>query len=258
MTTTKKMCGVCYQPFSANVLRWSPDKVKKVCRPCFAQMTPAPAPAPAPEPPPMLWYVVCVGIECDVSVVKDMKREILIQGLGARVGKVYAPTHVVQKIKDRKMIRQNVLSFPGYILVQCRWSEEVHHFIKGTRNVYGVLPLAPTLYGKRYNRKEPPTLRKPVEWEKEKTLTWAPTALATEEAALLLLREQHRTEKKAPVKVECKIGDKVTLTGGTFAGMEGVVKGIDGTRDNPYLTVTVVMWGRNLDVKVAAFEMEKL
>jgi transcriptional antiterminator NusG len=169
---------------------------------------------------------------------------------------VIAATHPVTTYKEGKAKVTNELSYPGYVIVECRWSEQMHHFLMSTRGVLGVLPLKPALFGRRYARKEPPAIRKPKAWEKEKAEAWRPTAMATYEAARLLI-SQAVGEKAKDAPLDFGVGDRVVITDGPFKTMVGPVLEITGEGKSRKAKVSVSMWGRPLEVDVEHWQCKK-
>lgn len=249
-------CGECFQSFAASYMRRKPDTGKRVCRTCYGEIKDKIAETPPPKETPLLWYVLYVEIDKDKQVVKDLTRQILIESREKEIPNIIAPTHRVTTYKNGQAKVTNELSFPGYIIVECRWSEAVHHFLTSTRHVWGVLPLKPQMFGKRYARKEPPTLRKPSAWEKEKAEEWKPTALESEEAARLLISQAIGTKAKdAPI--DFVVGDTVKIVDGSFKNMDGPVVKITGTGKEQKATVKVKMWGHDLEVEVSPWQVVK-
>lgn len=225
---------------------------KRLCRKCHAAYKADTATAAPVKDPELKWYVLYVEIDADKRVVKDLKRQALIEGREKDIPNVIAATHKVTTYKDGKVKVTDELSFPGYVIVECRWSEQMHHFITSTRGVFGVLPLKPQLFGTRYGRKEPPKTRRPLAWEKDKAADWKPTALESEEAARLLISQSVGTvSKQSPA--DFTVGDKVVITDGTFKSMTGPILAITDGK----VTVRVVMWGRDLDVEIQPWQARK-
>jgi transcription antitermination factor NusG len=135
-------------------------------------------------------------------------------------------------------------------------TEQMHHFLMSTRGVLGVLPLKPALFGRRYARKEPPAIRKPKAWEKEKAEAWRPTAMATYEAARLLI-SQAVGEKAKDAPLDFGVGDRVVITDGPFKTMVGPVLEITGEGKSRKAKVSVSMWGRPLEVDVEHWQCKK-
>jgi transcription antitermination factor NusG len=117
------------------------------------------------------------------------------------------------------------IKFPGYVLVRCEYTDDVHHALHSTSGVFGALPLCPNPHnGFVYPRKEPKRRRKPQLWELEVQEEWSPTPLDTQAEVEALLQEKEDLKKlNKPAEVQFPTGQEVRVVNGQWENAVGVV-----------------------------------
>lgn len=153
--------------------------------------------------------------------------------------------------KAGRVVARNKRSFPGTLIVQCEYDADLFHLIDGVPQVFGILPLRPTLKGYRYPRKEPRQARKPQKWELEANQFWRPVPLEPEEAKAMLdgVARSRKPVKEQVPELDYGPGDRVRIVGGLFKGSGGNVVKVGGKATEPDVTVVVSVMGREVEVE---------
>jgi transcriptional antiterminator NusG len=210
--------------------------------------------------PKKLWYCLCVEAGKEKQIRKLITRQSRIENVKG-VGRIMIPTHKEERRRSGQWVQMNIKSFPGYLIVHMHYNSDVHTLFESLerRGVYGLLPLKPRLDGFRFPRKEPKQKTPPKPWEIEVHEEWMPTALQSEEAALLLLRSKEKKVKMRPIDIECpfNIGDKVRVREGNFKDFEGEVRKTERCQDGWTVAVWVKIMGREVRLVMNSRELER-
>lgn len=194
----------------------------------------------------------------------------------------------VPKDRERRVIQ--VRKYPGYVICQLAYTEEIAKLVSKVRGAWGFL-LRPVVLGHRVRVKESESQFKPgwwwylvhpdtgetVEKGKEKTEEAAkyagerrkaevevfrPTGLKSKEAAELLISQKAVNQiAKDPAEknrafVTVKVGQTVNIHDGAFRNCKGVVTKIDNKdKTCPLVTVKVELLGQQLEVSVPCWEV---
>lgn len=180
-----------------------------------------------------LWYVVaCVPGE-DTKARKDILKRARIEGIP--IHRVLIPR--IKQLEDVQgsRVRKTRRYTSGYVVVQMTYDDDCFHAIRGARGVIGLLPL------------RPPLPRNATDDQREAYNAWTPTELESEEAALLLLREEERKGDGPADPEPFKVGDKVRITAGAWKDSTGMVIEYDGKST---YKVVVQLLGRDVPVPV--------
>jgi transcription antitermination factor NusG len=230
----------------------------------------------------MLWYCISCEPGRDKRVRRELMRAYKLRGLEKEFGRVFIPHHIEEKPHPVTGVvgPRRVKSFPGYLLVNMRFTGDTFHLVKGLGRigVFGFLDPPPQLGGRRYPKKEK-MQRTPVKpWELEKRQDWKPCPIHPLEIAVLMEAEKRgiavkKEHKKAmdraartavPVEAEptgprFEVGDGVRITEGMCKGLVGkVVKAAPSSYGGgQVLTVHVLLLGKMTPVVVGNQHVEK-
>jgi transcriptional antiterminator NusG len=217
--------------------------------------------------PRQRWLVLCLegkvgprGVSYpDNRVRKEIKRRSKIEGLEKSIGRILIVKHTVVEV--RKGVRKEITkrSYPGYLLAKLKWSDEVHHLLQSVRGVAGILPTLPPLSGWSYPGKgRGKTYRKPTKTQVEQAIGWKPVPVDDDDVRWIILRMQTMKDRKGqPVKLDLTIGDRVMIKSGSFVGVEGVIKEVNGSLASPKVTVEAEVMKQPVPVVLDWYSVEK-
>ena len=163
------------------------------------------------------WYVVHTYSGYENKVATNIEKVVENRGLHDLIPEVKVPTEIVTEIKDDKVKEVERKLYPGYVMVKMVMNDDTWYIVRNTRGCTGFVGPG----------------SKPV-------------PLTDEEAARMGV-------EKTSVEVNYKVGDTVSVIGGTMVGFSGVVNSID--IENNAVNVTVSMFGRETPVE---FELDQL
>ncbi len=85
------------------------------------------------------WYAVHVYSNYEDQVRLQLQEHISREGKEGEFGRIEVPSETMVELRDgqQKTIRRK--TFPGYVLLQMKWSEENWHLVKGTPKVLGFI-----------------------------------------------------------------------------------------------------------------------
>ena len=163
------------------------------------------------------WYVVHTYSGYENKVATNIEKVVDNRGLRDLIPEVKVPTEIVTEIKDDKVKEVERKLYPGYVMVKMVMTDDTWYIVRNTRGCTGFVGPG----------------SKPI-------------PLTDEEAARMGV-------EKTSVEVNYKVGDTVSVIGGTMVGFSGVVNSID--IENNAVNVTVSMFGRETSVE---FELDQL
>lgn len=174
-----------------------------------------------------LWFVLAVGHGYDRYVQSEIIKEAKKAGVKKLIGRILIAKHIAAD-------GRRVMSFPGYLMIRCRFTEEVFHVINSVPGVDGFL------------------------MDPHK-----PTPLQSEEAARVLIQTHQKKPKPqetpcqpAPEVISCPygVGQRVRITEGAWAGHESEIDIV--AMPNLFLTVKVI--DRPVKIQVLHTQVEKI
>ena len=177
------------------------------------------------------WYVVRCFSSHEKKVKEYLFREIEDRGLEHKIKDVLIPTETVVEIRSGKKKTKEKNFFPGYILVNTRYDEEVNNLIQSAPSCLGFLKAG----------------RSDV----------VPTPLKKSEVDRILGRvmdSKELTEKGAVVDIPYREGDLVRVIDGPFKEFDGTVQEV--LPDKLKLRVLVSIFGRKTPVEVDLNQVE--
>lgn len=177
------------------------------------------------------WYVVRCFSGHEKKVKEYLEREIDMQGLDDRITEVLIPTETVIEIRAGKKRTREKNFFPGYILVEALYDDNVNQLISNAPSVIGFL-------------------------KNDKT-SKRPTPLKKQEVDRILGRVTENREIMASgglVEIPFGEGDMVKVVDGPFKGFDGTVEEV--FPDKLKLRVLVSIFGRKTPVEVDVNQVE--
>ncbi|MEX1062775.1 MAG: transcription termination/antitermination protein NusG [Balneolaceae bacterium] len=177
------------------------------------------------------WYVVRCFSSHEKKVKEYLEREIEEEGLEDKIREILIPTETVIEIRSGKKRTREKNFFPGYILVETAYDEEVNNFIQSAPSCLGFLKAG-----------------------KNDTI---PTPLKKTEVDRILGRvhdNQELMEKGGVVEIPYNEGDLVKVTDGPFKDFDGTVQEVNA--DKLKLRVLVSIFGRKTPVEVDVNQVE--
>jgi len=172
------------------------------------------------------WYVVQAFSGFEKQVKRSLEERIARNGMEDHFGQILVPTEEVVEMKDGQKRKGERKFFPGYVLVQMDWSDEVWHLVKSVPRVLGFIGGTPD----------------------------HPAPLRESEVNTILQRMQEGAEKPKP-KVLFEVGEMVRVVDGPFNDFNGVVEEVN--YDKSRLLVAVQIFGRSTPVELDFHQVEK-
>lgn len=174
---------------------------------------------------PMKWFVATTYSNYENKVKAALEERIRQYKMEDHFGEILIPTEqITDTLKSGKQRVRSRTTFPGYMFVQMRMSEEVWHLVKDTPRVTGFVG------NNRPQEVQPPSidgLRKGI---------------------------SDGVSKPKP-KYEFREGDEVRVVLGAFANFSGTVQEVNV--DKQKLKVKVSIFGRDTPVELSFSDVEK-
>ena len=172
-----------------------------------------------PQNPNAKWYILQAYSGYEGRVEQTINEKLKIQGLEHLVDEIFIPSEDIVKTRDGQKRKINQKYFPGYVLVRMELTPELWHLLMEINRVSGFIG------GTQKN----PLPLEDVELEKIRSqISEGSQQKATEE--------------------EFSIGEKVTITEGSFGNFSGTIDEINQERRK--LKVLVSIFGRPTPVEV--------
>ncbi|HEY7307749.1 MAG TPA: transcription termination/antitermination protein NusG [Gemmataceae bacterium] len=190
-------------------------------------------PAP-PQPSNKHWYVVKVQSGREESIKDAIERRVKIEGLEEFYGQIVVPVERVTEMRNGKRVQKERKLYPGYLMVEVEYNDRILYLFRETSGVGDFV-------GGSVHRAPPPMSDREIE------------------------RMLHGQQKGAEAKTEeGKVvytkprfgpGDRVKVTDGTFAGMEGDVKELHEAKGS--VSVELTIFGRPVQVEFEYWQVEQ-
>jgi len=177
------------------------------------------------------WYVVRCFSSHEKKVKEYLEREIEDQGLEDKIRDILIPTETVVEIRSGKKRTREKNFFPGYILVNVAYDEEVNNLIQSAPSCLGFLK------GGKGDK--------------------SPTPLKKTEVDRILGRvhdSQEMMDQGGVVDIPYNEGDLVKVIDGPFKDFDGTVQEVN--TDKLKLRVLVSIFGRKTPVEVDVNQVE--
>ena len=172
------------------------------------------------------WYAVHVYSNYEEQVRTHLQERIDRFGKQAEFGRIEVPSEANVELRDgkQKVIRRK--TFPGYVLVQMKWSEENWHLVRRTPKVLGFIGGAP-------HRPEP---------------------IPDGQVEAILVRAEEG-EAAPRIKVMYEPGQVIRVIDGPFNDFNGVVE--EANHDKGRLRVAIQIFGRSTPVDLSFDQVTK-
>ena len=173
------------------------------------------------------WYVVRCFSSHEKKVKEFLDREIEDQDLGDKIIDVLVPTETVVEIRGGKKRTREKNFFPGYILINTHYDEEVNNLIQSAPSCLGFLK------GKN---------------------DVVPSPLKKHEVQRIIGRVQEAGDETRNVEIPYSEGDLVKVIAGPFKDFDGTVQEVN--LEKLKLRVLVSIFGRRTPVEVDVNQVE--
>ena len=172
-----------------------------------------------PQNPNAKWYILQAYAGYEGRVEQTINEKLKIEGLEHLVDEIFIPSEDIVRTKDGQKRKVNQKYFPGYVLVRMELTPELWHLLMEINRVSGFIG----------GTQEKPLPLDDIELEK--------------------IRSQisEGSQQKA-TEDEFLIGQKVTITEGSFGNFSGTIDEINQERRK--LKVLVSIFGRPTPVEV--------
>ncbi len=170
------------------------------------------------------WYIIQAYSGYEGRVEKTIFEKLKISGLEHLVNEIFIPSEDVVHTKDGKKRKINQKYFPGYVLINMELTSELWHLLMDVNRVSGFIG------GTQKN----------------------PLPLDNKELEEIRSQVNEGIQQKA-TEEEFTLGQKVTITEGSFGNFSGIIDDINQERRK--LKVLVSIFGRPTPVEV---EFEKV
>lgn len=173
------------------------------------------------------WYIVHAYSNFENKVAQSIRDQAEQRGLMGRFDEILVPTEKVVEVRRGRKVDTERKFFPGYVLVKCDLTDEVHHLIKNTPKVTGFL-------GADKSKPQP----------------------IPEHEALRIKGQVAEGIERPKATITFEIGEQVKVADGPFASLTGAVEEVDEGRQR--LKVAVSIFGRATPVELEFTQVEKL
>lgn len=175
----------------------------------------------------MQWYVIHTLTGKEEKVKANIEVQINTEDLRKKINHVLIPTEEVSeitKLGKKKITKRHY--YPGYVLVEMVWSDDVWYLIKNTPGVTGFIGAG----------------RKPV-------------PLKESEIKAILRQAEEKKVKPVP-KVVFEKGEILRVKEGPFTNFSGVVEEIYPEKGK--VKVAVAIFGRSTPVELDYWQVERI
>ena len=163
------------------------------------------------------WYAVHAYSNCEAQVHRHLLERIERFGKVAEFGAIEVPMETTIELRGGEQKKVSRKTFPGYVFVQMKWSEENWHLVRGTPKVLGF-----------------------IGGEKNK-----PEAIPDDQIeAILTQTEEGQAQPR--VKTIYEPGQMVRVIDGPFNDFSGVVE--EANHEKGRLRVAIQIFGRSTPV----------
>ena len=172
-----------------------------------------------PQNPNSKWYILQAYAGYEGRVEQTINEKLKIEGLEHLVDEIFIPSEDIVRTKDGQKRKVNQKYFPGYVLVRMELTPELWHLLMEINRVSGFIG---------------GTQKKP---------------LPLDDTELEKIRSQiNEGAQQKATEDEFLIGQKVTITEGSFGNFSGTIDEINQERRK--LKVLVSIFGRPTPVEV--------
>lgn len=174
----------------------------------------------------MSWYVIRVVTGKEKKCKELIEKELELSNLGDKYSKLLIPSKKVMQMRNGKKYAVEKNDFPGYILIETNFVDQLNSTIKNTSNVLGFLGT---------NDKS----------------SVKPQPLRQKEVERIIGRQKENYE----VEDKYFVGEIVSIVDGPFSSFVGVVTYVDDKKKT--VKVDVKIFGREVPVDLTYLQIEK-
>ena len=174
----------------------------------------------------MRWYIVHAYSNFEKKVAESIREGAAQRKLTEKFEEILVPTEQRVEIRKGRKINTEHKFFPGYVLVKCELTDNVHSLIKNTPKVTGFLGAD----------------NKPMP--------------ISEAEAMRIKGQVADGVEKPKSAIIFEIGESVRVAEGPFASFNGIVEDVD--KDRSRLKVAVSIFGRATPVDLEFSQVEKV
>ena len=175
--------------------------------------------APREDAGGLRWYAVHAYSNYEEQVKEKLRERIERLHKEQEFGRIEVPSETIVELRDGKQKTTRRKTFPGYVLVQMRWSEENWHLVRQMPKVLGFIG------GKRHR----------------------PEPIPDDQVEAILARVEEG-ETTPRVKVMYEPGQTVRVIDGPFNDFSGVVE--EANHEKGRLRVAIQIFGRSTPVEL--------
>jgi transcriptional antiterminator NusG len=201
-----------------------------------AETPPTAEPETPPAPPNNKhWYVVKVQSGREESIKESIERRVKIEGLEEFYGQIIIPVERVTEMRNGKRVQKERKLYPGYLMVEVEYNDRILYLFRETSGVGDFV-------GGSVHRAPPPMSEREIERMRHGQQK-GDAAAKTEEGKVVYTKPRFGP------------GDRVKVTDGTFAGMEGEVKDLHEAKGS--VSVELTIFGRGVQVEFEYWQVEQ-
>jgi transcriptional antiterminator NusG len=218
-------------PSEAAASQETPTSAPREQAPVQAETPPPPA---APKPSNKRWYVVKVQSGREESIKEAIERRVKIEGLEEYYGQIVIPVERVTEMRNGRRVQKERKLYPGYLMVEVEYNDRILYLFRETSGVGDFV-------GGSVHRPPPPMSDREIERMLHGQIKGAEAK--AEEGKVVYTKPRFGP------------GDRVKVTDGTFAGMEGDVKELHEAKGS--VSVELTIFGRPVQVEFEYWQVEQ-
>ena len=180
------------------------------------------------------WYVVKVQSGREESIKEAIEKRVKIEGLEEYYGQIVIPVERVTEMRNGRRVQKERKLYPGYLMVEVEYNDRILYLFRETSGVGHFV-------GGSVHRAPPPMSYREIERMLHGQIKGAETK--AEEGKVVYTKPRFGP------------GDRVKVTDGTFAGMEGDVKELHEAKGS--VSVELTIFGRPVQVEFEYWQVEQ-
>lgn len=173
------------------------------------------------------WYVLHTYSGYENKVKQNLDSRMSSMGMEENIFQIIVPEHTVYEEKDGERVEKQKKTFPGYVLVEMIMSDDAWYVVRNTPGVTGFVG------SHGAGSKPSPLLPEEVD---------------------AVFRSMGMNPRR--VDIELEIGERIKITAGAFASMEGIVEDFD--EDKGKVIASVQMFGRETNTELDYHQIQKI
>ncbi len=194
----------------------------------------AEATPPQPKPSNKRWYVVKVQSGREEAIKEAIEKRVKIEGLEEYYGQIVIPVERVTEMRNGRRVQKERKLYPGYLMVEVEYNDRILYLFRETSGVGDFV-------GGSVHRPPPPMSDREIERMLHGQIKGAEAK--AEEGKVVYTKPRFGP------------GDRVKVTDGTFAGMEGDVKELHEAKGS--VSVELTIFGRPVQVEFEYWQVEQ-